>query len=128
MQTATVVYPRLVVINAAGAIAFYRDVFGAVEKERHLDEDGRIVDAELTIGSARMSVRDEGYGDPAPPSLGGTPVIMAVEVADPDATAAAMLERGATVIHPIANHPYGRAGRMADPYGHQWMLLRPADG
>ncbi|WP_322752368.1 hypothetical protein [Frankia sp. Cas3] len=53
---------------------------------------------------------------------------MAMEVFDPDATAAAMLERGAAVIHPIADHPYGRAGRLVDPYGHQWMLLRPADG
>jgi uncharacterized glyoxalase superfamily protein PhnB len=116
--------PRLVVIDAAAAITFYRDALGAVEKERHLDDEGRIVDAELTIGEARIAVRDEGYGDPAPPTLGGTPVILAVEVDDPDAVAAAMLDRGATVIHPLTDHPYGRSGRLADPHGHQWMLLR----
>jgi len=128
METTYVAYPRLIVIDAASALDFYREVFGAVEKERHLDDEGRIVDAELTIGASRLSVRDEGYGDPAPPTLGGTPVILRLEVPDPDAIAAAMLARGATVIHPVTDWPYGRGGRLADPYGHQWMLLRPAAG
>ncbi|CAO5189810.1 PhnB protein [Frankia sp. AiPs1] len=119
-------YPRLVVRGAAAALAFYREVFGAATGEIHLDDKGRIIDAQMLIGGIRLSVRDEGYGDPAPPTLGGTPVIMALEVSDPDLMAAAMLARGAAVIHPVTDHPYGRAGRLADPYGHQWMLLRPA--
>jgi hypothetical protein len=29
------------------------------------------------------------------------------------------------VIYPIADFEYGRGGRLADPWGHQWMLMRP---
>jgi len=52
-------------------------------------------------------------------------VIMALYVDDPDAVAARMLDGGATVIFPVSDHDYGeRAGRLADPWGHQWMLAK----
>ncbi|MCK9897134.1 glyoxalase/bleomycin resistance/extradiol dioxygenase family protein [Frankia sp. AgB32] len=126
MQTISSAYPRLVVRGATEALAFYRDVFGADPTERHTDDAGRVVHAEMVLAGARLAVKDEDDGDPSPASLGGTPVVMAVELADPDGVAATMLARGATVIHPITDHPYGRAGRLADPFGHQWMLLRPS--
>jgi uncharacterized glyoxalase superfamily protein PhnB len=119
-------YPRLVVSDAARAIEFYVTALGAQEVERHTDDGGRIVHAELTIGSATIAVKDEGDGDPAPTSLGGTPVIMALEVDDPDGVAEAMRAAGGRVIHPISDAEYGRGGRLADPYGHHWMLVRPA--
>jgi uncharacterized glyoxalase superfamily protein PhnB len=118
-------YPRLVVSDGARAIDFYVAAFGAIEKERFTDPDGRIVHADLTIGAVRVALKDEGDGDPAPSTLGGTPVIMALDVGDPDAVAEAMVRSGATVIHPITDQPYGRGGRLADPFGHQWMLTRP---
>ena len=53
------------------------------------------------------------------------PVIMALYVDDPDAVAARMLDGGARVIFPVTDHEYGeRAGRLADPWGHQWMLAK----
>ncbi|HEX8629515.1 MAG TPA: VOC family protein [Catenuloplanes sp.] len=119
------VYPRLVVSDGARAIDFYAAAFGAVEKERYTDPDGKIVHAELLIGGVRVTLKDEGDGDPAPTTLGGTSVIMALDVADPDAVADAMLRLGATVVHQISDQPYGRGGRLADPFGHQWMLTRP---
>ncbi len=118
-------YPRLVVSDGARAIDFYAAAFGAIEKERHTGPDGRIVHAELAIGGVRVAVKDEGDGDPAPTTLGGTPVVMALDVGDPDGVAGAMLRHGATVVHPISDQPYGRGGRLADPFGHQWMLTRP---
>jgi PhnB protein len=37
--------------------------------------------------------------------------------------AARMEAGGATVVFPVADQPYGeRAGRLADPFGHLWML------
>jgi PhnB protein len=118
-------YPRLVVTDASAAIDFYVTAFGAKETERHTDDSGRIVHAELILGPAVVAVKDEGDGDPAPTTLGGTPVIMALDVDDPDGVAAAMQAAGATVIYPIADFEYGRGGRLADPWGHQWMLMRP---
>lgn len=116
-------YPNLVVADAAAAIDFYRSAFGARETARYTDSTGKIVHAEITIGDFTVGVKDEGYGDAAPASLGGTPVMMALDVSDADATAEAATNAGATVIHPVSDQPYGdRAGRVADPFGHQWMI------
>jgi PhnB protein len=122
--TITGFYPRLVVADAARAIDFYQAAFGAEEVERHTGDDGKIVHAEITIGGIRLAVKDEGDGDPAPTSLGGSPVILALEVADPDAVGARMEQAGASVIYPIEDRGYGYGGRLADPFGHLWMIDR----
>ena len=118
-------YPRLVVSDAAKAIDFYLEAFaalGAEEIERHTD-DGRIVHAMLTVGGHRVAVKDEGHGDPAPTTVGSSPVIMALHVDDPDALGAAMERAGATVVYPVQDWDYGaRGGRLADPHGHLWMI------
>jgi PhnB protein len=116
-------YPRLVVEGADAALAFYAKVFGAEVTERYAD-GGRVQHAMVAAGPARFGVKDAGDGDRAP-SGGGLPVIMALYVDDPDAVAARMLDGGATVIFPVSDHEYGeRAGRLADPWGHQWMLAK----
>ena len=82
-----------------------------------------IVHAMLRIGGAAIAVKDADTGDPAPTSLGGSPVIMALDVPDADAVAEAMLRGGATVVYPVADQHYGqRGGRLADPFGHLWMI------
>jgi uncharacterized glyoxalase superfamily protein PhnB len=115
-MTISGLYPRRVVFDAAGAIDFYVTVFGAKETERHTDGGGKIVHAEVTIGPATVAVKEEGDSDPAPTSL---------DVDDPDGIAAAMEAAGARVIYPVADHEYARDGRLTDPYGRQWMLMRP---
>lgn len=117
-------YPRLVVEGADAAVAFYAKAFGAEVTERFTD-GGRVQHAMLVAGPARFAVKDAGDGDPAP-AAGGIPVIMALYVDDPDAVAARMLDAGARVIFPVTDHEYGeRGGRLADPWGHQWMLAKP---
>ena len=125
-MTITRMYPRLVVTDAAKAIDFYVAAMGAVETARFTDPDGKIVHAELTIGPAVVAVKDADGADPAPPTLGGTPVIIALYTDDADALGAAMLALGATVVYPIADQSYGeRGGRLTDPFGHQWMIAQP---
>jgi PhnB protein len=117
-------YPRLVVEGADDAMAFYTKAFGAEVTERYAD-GGRVHHALLVAGPARFAVKDAGDGDPAP-SGGALPVIMALYVDDPDAVAARMLDGGARVVFPVSDHEYGeRAGRLADPWGHLWMLAKP---
>jgi len=117
-------YPRLVVEGADDAMAFYGKAFGAEVTERYAD-GGRVQHALLVAGPARFAVKDAGDGDPAPGAGGLLPVIMALYIDDPDAVAARMLDGGATVIFPVSDHEYGeRAGRLADPWGHQWMLAK----
>jgi PhnB protein len=123
MASITGMYPRLVVSDGAKAIDFYVTAFSATEQARFTDPSGRIVHAELKIGPATVAVKDEGDGDRAPTTLGGTPVIIALDTDDADAIGAGMIAAGATVIFPIADQPYGsRGGRLADPFGHQWMI------
>lgn len=116
-------HPRLVVEGADAALAFYTAAFGGEVTERYT-MDGGVVHAMVTVGPVRFAVKDAGDGDPAP-SGGGVPVIMSLEVSDADAVAERMLAAGATVIFPVSDHDYGdRGGRLADPFGHQWMVAQ----
>lgn len=116
-------FPRLVVSDADRAIEFYVTALGAKEIERYTAPDGRIVHAAVEIGGHTVAVKDEGDGDPAPTSLAGTPVIIAIDVDDADAVGDAMVRAGGTVVHPIQDWHYGsRGGRLADPFGHHWMV------
>ena len=120
-------YPRLVVDGADAAIAFYSSAFGAEIVERYTDADGRVVHALLRAGPATWAVKDADRVDPAP-GAGGLPVILALYVDDPDAVAASMVDGGGSVIFPVSDHPYGeRAGRMADPSGHTWMIAKRSE-
>ncbi|MEU0245476.1 VOC family protein [Streptomyces sp. NPDC006235] len=119
----TRLYARLVVSDGPRAIDFYRTAFGAEEIERYTGPDGKIVHAMLRLGDAVIAVKDADASDPSPDSLGGSPVIMALDVSDADAVAEAMLRGGASVVYPVADQHYGqRGGRLADPFGHLWMI------
>ncbi|WP_435281784.1 VOC family protein [Streptomyces koelreuteriae] len=124
----TRLYARLVVSDGPRAIDFYRTALGAEELERYTDPEGGIVHAMLRLGDAVIAVKDADDGDPGPDSLGGSPVIMALDVSDADAVAEAMLRGGATVVYPVADQHYGqRGGRLADPFGHLWMISQPIE-
>ncbi|MQA81979.1 MAG: VOC family protein [Streptosporangiales bacterium] len=122
----TTITPRLIVSDAAKAIDFYVDALDATEVSRHADPGGAIVHAELTVGGASFTLKDEtpGTTDLGPASFGGTPVILNLTVDDVDALGARMERAGATVIFPIDEHPYGKMGRFADPFGHIWMIAQ----
>lgn len=116
-------YPRLVVEGADEALAFYTKAFGG-EVTEHYADGQRVQHAMVVAAPARFAVKDADDGDPAP-SGGGMPVIMALYVTDPDAVAGRMVDAGARVIFPVTDHDYGeRAGRLADPWGHQWMVAK----
>lgn len=117
-------YPRLVVETADAALDFYTAAFGAQVLERYTDPYGRVVHAMVAAGPVRFAVKDADSHDPAP-TADGVPVLLALYVADPDAVAARMVEGGARVVFAVDDHPYGeRAGRLADPFGHVWMVAR----
>jgi PhnB protein len=121
------VTPRLVFDGAAAAIDFYRKAFGAdIPFEPHAGPDGKIVHAEIRIGDSAVYVTDEG-GDGngvAPSSVGGRiTAIMAIAVPDVDRLWERAVAAGCEVVYPLADQFYGdRAGRLRDPFGHQWML------
>ena len=109
-----------------------RTAFGAEEIRLHPNTypDGKIV-AEMAIGEARFRVADEAPGSiqPSPHTLNGTTVRINLMVADPDGLAARAVANGAVQVAPIADQSYGlRQGRLADPFGHHWLIGRPLAG
>jgi PhnB protein len=122
--------PVLIVHNAVKAVDFYASALGATEVHRNTYPDGRIV-VELAIGDARFRVADEAreVSNLSPQILGGTTVRINLLVADPDALVARAIAEGATRIAPVADQAYGlRQGRLADPFGHDWLIGRPLSG
>jgi PhnB protein len=117
--------PYLSCRDAAGAIAFYKEAFGAVETVRMAGPDGRIGHAELKIGAATIMLADEHpeIGFRSPRSLGGSPVTIHVYVLDVDAFVARASAAGATVTRPVADQFYGdRSAQLEDPSGHRWSI------
>lgn len=122
--------PVLTVGDALLAVTFYERAFDAAEIYRNAYPDGRIV-VELAIGDARFRVADEApeAGNLSPQTLNGTAVRINLLVADPDGLAAQAIANGAVEIAPIADQSYGlRQGRLADPFGHHWLIGRPLMG
>lgn len=116
--------PYLVVNDAAGAINFYCQIFGATELFR-MDDKGRIGHAELQFPGTRLMLADEypelGYHAPKPGEL--PPVGLMLYVENVDAVVARAVAAGATQERPVADQFYGdRTGGIVDPFGHRWYI------
>jgi PhnB protein len=122
--------PVLTVRHAARAVAFYQKAFRAQEIYRNTYPDGRIV-AEMAIDGARFRVADEApeASNLSPQALDGTTVRLNLLVADPDGFFERAIANGAIEVAPITDQSYGlRQGRLADPFGHHWLIGRPLAG
>jgi uncharacterized glyoxalase superfamily protein PhnB len=59
----------------------------------------------------------------APPTIGGTPVVLTLEVSDADAAFAQAMAAGAEVRQPVQEMFWGdRHGQLEDPFGHRWNV------
>lgn len=121
-----VLTPRLVVQGASRAIDVYSEVFGAECLERFATPEGKVVHAALSIRGAVFSVVDEdGTHSFAPKAPGASPVLLHLMVEDPDDVAERLVAQGGEVLIPIDDRFYGyREGRVADPFGHAWIVSR----
>jgi PhnB protein len=123
----TTITPVLTVRNAASAIDFYQRAFGAIELAR-VTNPGDMIVADLAIDGALFRVVEEAPAafNLSPETLKGTSVRLNLLVADPDAVAEQAIAAGAIEIFRIADQDYGlRQGRIADPFGHHWLIGRP---
>jgi PhnB protein len=123
----TTITPVLTVRNAAAAVDFYQRAFGATEVSRITNPGERIV-ADLAIDGAPFRVVEEVPEalNLSPETLGGTSVRLNLLVANPDTVAQQAIAAGATEVFPIADQAYGlRQGRVADPFGHHWLIGTP---
>jgi len=115
----------LCVDGAAAALDFYTRAFGAVERVRMVDEQGRVGHAEISIGDVDVMLADEHpeMGVVSPTSLGGTPVSLYLHVDDVDAIYARAVAAGATSERAPEDQFHGnRNATIRDPFGHRWFL------
>lgn len=117
--------PYLCTKDAARAIEFYKQAFGATELFRMASPDGKVGHAELQIGTAVIMLADEHpeIGFFSPETIGGTPVLIHLYVEDVDALAKRAVDAGITVTRPVEDQFYGdRGGKFTDPFGHIWWF------
>ncbi len=117
--------PHLVCKDAAAAIEFYKEAFGAVEEMRLPGPDGKLMHAMLRIGDSKLMLVDE-FPDMhvrGPQALGGSPVTIHLSVADADAAFRRATAAGASVRMPVTDMFWGaRYGLVQDPSGHLWSI------
>ncbi len=126
------VAPHLVCKGAGAALDFYVKAFGGTEMVRLPGPDGRLMHGSVKINNCMVMLADE-FGDvdeqhrnAAPPTLGGTSVVIHLQVDDCDAWAARAVAAGAKTIMPMADMFWGdRYGVIEDPFGHRWSIATP---
>jgi PhnB protein len=112
--------------DAAAAIDFYVDVFGAEVLTRFEGPDGKVAHADLRLGDAPFQVGEAApdMGIVAPPAEGNN-FTMTFWTPDPDGVFERAVAAGATAVSPVDDVFSGdRMGVIRDPAGVRWCLSR----
>lgn len=119
------VTPYLCVDDAARALEFYKQAFGATELSRVPHPDGRVGHAEIRIGDSIVMLADEfpELNFRSPRTIGGTPVFLHLYVEDVDTVVARAVAAGAKLVREVKDQHYGdRSGGVEDPFGLIWYV------
>ena len=119
------VTPYLTVDDAAAAIEYYKQAFGAKERVRMNAPDGKIGHAELEIGDSLVMLSDAlpQFTARPPKELGGTTGAVFLYVEDVDAVTKQAVDAGGTIEMEVADQFWGdRFGSITDPFGHLWSI------
>ena len=117
--------PYLAVEDAAKAIEFYKQAFGATELMRMDAPGGKIGHAELKIGDSLVMISDPfPQSTVRPPAeVGGSTASIFMYVEDVDAAVKQAVDAGATVTMEVEDMFWGdRFGSVSDPFGHTWSI------
>lgn len=124
--------PHLFVSNANAAIDFYKQAFGAELLTRHAAPDGkRVMHAALLLNGGVVMLCDDfpefkGGKRSTPEALGGSPVVLHIQVKEADPFFDRAVKAGATVVMPLSDQFWGdRYGQILDPFGHTWSIGAP---
>jgi uncharacterized glyoxalase superfamily protein PhnB/predicted kinase len=125
MKTNPELVPLLVVRDAAHAIDFYVRALGAQVLTRfEHGTERRISHADLALGNAAFAITEEAreWNSDAPPSLGGSAVVLQLNVTDAAAVFTSMRAAGAAAVFPMQDLLGERMVRVRDPFGHIWIV------
>ena len=119
----TTVTPSITVNDAPKAIDFYKKALGATERGRFDGPDGKIMHAEIQVGTSRIMLMDEVMGSRSPQSYGGSPTTFYLYVDHCDTAFKKALDAGGKQIAPVSDMFWGdRMGQFEDPFGYRWTI------
>lgn len=124
---AQVITPYICVHDAAAAIDWYTEYFGASVRNV-IPWEGRIGHAEIDVGGAVFYLSDEAHdlGVYAPERDGSrSSVSIVIQVAVVDAFVERAARGGAVVQRPIEEAHGSRSAWLVDPFGHRWNVGTP---
>jgi PhnB protein len=108
----------LEVNDAEKALKFYNNVFDADILTVLRNPEGTIRYAEFKVNDSIIMLAEDKNAHP-----GG--VLIRLYVGDAEEVFDACVNNGCEVIEPLREQFYGdKAGRVKDPFGHQWMISR----
>lgn len=111
------VTPYLPVGNAGAVLEFVKEAFGAEEKVRMGDPEGRLMHAEVQIGDSMVMM-----GEPPDPSM-EMPGMIHLYVEDVDASYGRAMSAGGISVQPPTDQFYGdRTAGVKDPAGNYWYM------
>jgi len=110
------IMPYLVLKDVRGFIRFALQTFDAEILSEHLDENGRVMHAEIKIGGSTIMMGE------ANEIWNVNNAGMFIYVEDADKTFQLALKNGAESIMELTNQEYGRSGGIKDPFGNIWWI------
>jgi PhnB protein len=117
--------PYLTCRDAARAVEFYKQAFGAEARGVMHDPDGKVMHAELRIGDSVIMLADEypAFGSVSPQAIGGSATGLHIYVENVDSAFDRAVKAGAIVEMPVGDMFWGdRYGKLRDPFGHKWSI------
>lgn len=117
--------PFLALTDAAGAIAFYRDVFGARVVDV-TEMNGQVAHADLDfgLGQLQLGVPSPDYELVPPPEGEKACYSLGLYVSDVDAVVARAVAAGATIREELSTFVSGdRYASIRDPFGVRWTVM-----
>jgi PhnB protein len=121
------VTPHMIMNDAAKAIEWYKQAFGATEVARAPGPDGKIMHAEIRIGNSLIMLNDAMAGGKSAKDIGGSPISLWLYVEDCDTLYTRAVKAGAIVpdgpMGQLADQFWGdRCGTLNDPFGYTWTI------
>lgn len=110
------VMPYLILKDVHGFLKFAQNVFDAEILTEHLDDENRVIHAEIKIGNSTIMMGESNE------IWNVNNAGMLIYVVNADKAYHDAIENGAESILEMEDKEYGRSGGVKDPFGNIWWI------